>query len=113
MGQNSLDRQATPEEIVDVEQLLRATLNAQVVQLHRRPVLKTSTEVIAQPTLPAVLPSLRPQASPTGSKPMTARVIPFDRTRPVWSGAPDAAERSRHWAGRNGSYPAEASTPKP
>jgi hypothetical protein len=49
-----LDREATPEGVEEVERLLKAT-TAEIVPLPKsRPVPKTSTEVLAMPTLPAL-----------------------------------------------------------
>src|SRR5262249_40190723 len=49
---DALDREATPEGIEEVERLLKAT-TAEIVPLPKsRPVPKTSTEVLAMPTLP-------------------------------------------------------------
>src|SRR5262249_32764620 len=51
---DALDREATPEGIEEVERLLKAT-TAEIVPLPKsRPVPKTSTEVLAMPTVPAL-----------------------------------------------------------
>jgi len=67
---DALDREATPEGIEEVERLLKAT-TAEIVPLPKpRLMPKTSTEVLALPTLPA-LQLARSLATPPGSRPQS------------------------------------------
>ena len=73
--EDSLDRPATDEEIAEVERLLKATKKVEIVPLPKpRPVPKTSTELLAMPTLPA-LQLARSLATPPGSRPQSEGVI--------------------------------------
>jgi hypothetical protein len=111
---DTLDREATPEEIEEVERLLKAT-RVEIVPLPKsRLAPRTSTEVLALPVMPALQrkPSVTDAAGEkcNGREPAVAVVLPFvDPTKPIWIGSAEAAERSTGCAGRVGGYP----EPKP
>jgi hypothetical protein len=101
---DTLDREATPEEIEEAERQLKATA-AEIVPLPKsRLAPKTSTEVLALPTLPAIQrkPSVT-DATGDGQEPTAAVVLPFViPTKPVWIGSAEATERPRDGPGGSG-----------
>jgi hypothetical protein len=105
--ENPLDREATDEELAEVERLLKAT-TAEIVPIRRAPA-KPTTDVLALPVLPA-LPPIPAEKTRTEE----AAFLPFvDPKVPVWMRSVEGIERARTWAGRNGSYPKESSRDQP
>jgi hypothetical protein len=95
---DTLDREATPEEIEEVERLLKAT-RVEIVPLPKsRLAPRTSTEVLALPVMPALQrkPSVTDATGEkcNGREPAVAVVLPFvDPTKPIWIGSAEAARR--------------------